>query len=368
MRILYDHQLFSLQNVGGASRYHYELMRYLATIPDVETEVFLGVNQTTYPFHHLSSAKTSVLGVRARLPRGMFCYLVNEALENGISPFRGKVDVYHPTYFRCIPMVRSRRIVVTHYDCTHELFPHLFPDVGKVLRAKQALYAKANRIVCISAASRRCLLEFYPVDPAITRVVHLGLTSLPRCPAAAMDLRAQVRRKYLLFVGMRHTYKNFDGLLKAYCEARLQEDYDLLALGGGPLTPSELALIAHLGLGDSIKCVPTASDALLAEAYAGARLFVYPSLSEGFGIPPLEAMAAGCPVVAANTSAMPEVCQNAPFYFDPQVEDSFHQALLRAVNDEVARQVAIERGRQVAAGYSWEKCGAETLAVYRECQ
>jgi glycosyltransferase involved in cell wall biosynthesis len=368
MRILYDHQVFSLQNVGGASRYHYELMRYLATVPDVQTEVFLGVSHTGYPFKELRSGRTSVMGIRAPLPRGMFCYLLNEALESGIAPFRSSVDVYHPTYFRRMPMIRARRTVATHHDCTHELFPQLFPDVGKVLRAKKALYAKADMIICISEASRRCLLQFYAVDPSRTRVVHHGLTRLPRCLAAAMDLQARLRRQYLLFVGIRHTHKNFDGLLQAYRETRLHTEYDLLALGGGAMTSSETDRIAQLGLSDNVKCVPMASDALLAEAYAGAKLFVYPSMSEGFGIPPLEAMAAGCPVVASNTSAIPEVCQNAPFYFDPYDAVSFHQALLRGVNDEDARQDAIERGSQVAAGYSWEKCGQETLAIYRECQ
>jgi glycosyltransferase involved in cell wall biosynthesis len=206
------------------------------------------------------------------------------------------------------------------------------------------------------------------VDPARTRVVHHGLTPLSPCPEAAKDLQARQRRQYLLFVGIRHTHKNFDGLLRAYRDARLQEDYDLLALGGGPLTPSEISLITQLGLGDSVQCIPRPSDGLLAEAYAAAKLFVYPSLSEGFGMPPLEAMAAGCPVAASNTSAIPEVCRDAPLYFDPGDQGSMQQALLRGVNDEDARQVAIQRGTQVAAGYSWEKCGAQTLAVYRECQ
>ena len=169
--------------------------------PRRATEVFLGVNQTIYPFQELSSTKTSVLGVRAPLPRGMFSYLVNEALESGIAPFRGKVDVYHPTYFRCMPMVRSRRIVATHHDCTHEQFPHLFPDVGKVLRAKKSLYAKADIIVCVSEASRRCLLEFYAVDPAKTRVVHHGLTSAPAFPGGREGFGYAVAPRVLAVCG-----------------------------------------------------------------------------------------------------------------------------------------------------------------------
>jgi len=143
---------------------------------------------------------------------------------------------------------------------------------------------------------------------------------------------------------------------------------DLLVLGGGPLTADEKDWIAKWKLSDSVISMPRANDGLLAEAYAGARLLVYPSWSEGFGLPPLEAMTLGCPVLATNRPAVPEICQDAPFYFDPQDQGSFNRALLQAVSDEVARQRAVERGREVAAQYSWDKCGRETLALYRECQ
>ena len=139
-------------------------------------------------------------------------------------------------------------------------------------------------------------------------------------------------------------------------------------LGGGALTPDEQKTISESGIADSIVSVPLASDGLLAEAYAHARLFIYPSFSEGFGFPPLEAMISGCPVLASNATAIPEVCADAPFYFDPREQDSFNRELLRAVNDEEARRRAIERGREVAAHYSWAKCGQETLSLYRECQ
>ena len=368
MRILYDHQLFSLQNVGGASRYHYELMRYLATIPDVASEIFLGVNQTTYPFLQLSSPRTSVLGVRAPLPRGMVCYLLNEALENAISPFRGKVDVYHPTYYRCLPMVRSRRIVATHHDCTHERFPHLFPDVKKVLWARKKLFPEMDAIICVSESARNDLVEFYDVDPAKTRVIYHGVSPLTRCPGAAKTLHEQLRREYLLYVGIRASFKNFNGLLRAFYETGLKDSMDLLVLGGGPLTADEKDLIAEWKMSDSVISMPRVSDGLLAEAYAGARLFVYPSWNEGFGFPPLEAMTLGCPVLATNRSSVPEICHDAPFYFDPADQESFNDALLRAVHDEDDRKQAVERGRKVVAKYSWERCGQETLALYRECQ
>ena len=95
---------------------------------------------------------------------------------------------------------------------------------------------------------------------------------------------------------------------------------------------------------------------------------MYPSLSEGFGIPPLEAMSLGCPVLASRGGSIPEVCGDAPFYFDAADQDSFAGELLRALQDEAARAQAVRAGKLVAARYSWDKCGEQTLALYRECQ
>src|SRR5208337_110249 len=172
MRIYYDHQVCSLQDAGGASRYHYELMRYLSGRPDVETELFLGMNGTVYPYKELSSANVRVTSFGGTLHKGTLRYATNELLGNSIAPFRGRFDVYHPTHYRIMPLVRSRRIVVTHQDCIYERFP-VFRHVKEVLRAKKVSFARADAIICISEATRRDLLEFYAVDAAKTRVIHL---------------------------------------------------------------------------------------------------------------------------------------------------------------------------------------------------
>jgi glycosyltransferase involved in cell wall biosynthesis len=368
VRILYDHQVFSLQNAGGASRYFYELMRFLTTVPDVQTELLLGISGTVYPFRGLPPSRARVMAFNERLRPGTMRYLANEAWSNLRVPFRGKMDVYHPTAYLRMPMVRARRVVATHHDCTHERYPELFPDVNKVLWARKWLFPRVDAIICVSESCRQDLLHFYNVDPAKTRVIHHGLNRLPRSAEAAASLRKQLRRDYVLYVGMRATFKNFAGLLRAFHETRLQDSLDLLVLGGGPLTVQEKAQIDSLEMSDCIVNLPLVSDELLAEAYAGAKLFVYPSLNEGFGFPPLEAMSLGCPVLASRVSSIPEVCGDAPFYTDPVDQNAFNRTLWRAVSDEVARQQAVERGREVAAHYSWEKCGRETLALYREGQ
>ena len=367
VRILYDHQVFSLQNVGGASRYHYELLKYLATVPEVQTELFLGVSENRYPMASLASARTRVPSWRTAMKPGLTRYAVNELLQSVWAPFGGRYEVYHPTYYREMPVVRARCMVVTHHDCVQEEFPHLFGDASRVRRAKTALYGKADRIICISEDCRQRLLQHYRVEAGRTCVVHHGLAKLARSEEAEAELRGHWRQGFLLYVGARDRQKNFSTFLEAFREARLFEDYDLLAVGGGPFSSEETARMASLDVAGCVRCIPSASEELLAEAYAHAVLFVYPSLAEGFGIPPLEAMAAGCPVAASEVTAIPEVCHDAPVYFDPTDVGSMARALTQGVGDQAARKRAIARGHEVAAEYSWEKCGAETLAAYRGC-
>ncbi|MFZ0315047.1 MAG: glycosyltransferase family 1 protein [Candidatus Korobacteraceae bacterium] len=366
MRILYDHQVFSLQNAGGASRYFYELMKFLTSVPDAHTELLLGINGTVYPFRQLDSSKLRVLGFPPWLPPGTLRYIVNEAWSNALVPFRGRWDVYHSTLYLRMPAVRARRIVATHHECTHERFPELFPDAGKIIAARKRLFPQADAVICVSEATRQDLLRFYNLDAKKIRVIHHGLTPLPRSAPAAAALRKLVRRDYILYVGMRPAFKNFDGLLQAFHDSGLRDSLDLLVLGGKPLTAEEKKRIASLGIADCVISLPDVSDELLGEAYAGAKLFVYPSFNEGFGFPPLEAMSLGCPALASRIPAILEVCHEAPFYFDPHDQGSFHRELLRAINDDRARQIAVERGKQIAAQYHWGRCGEQTLALYRE--
>jgi glycosyltransferase involved in cell wall biosynthesis len=368
MRILYDHQVFSLQNAGGASRYFYELMRCFTVTPEVRTDLWLGVSDTVLPFDQLPRSRARIVSWNGLLERGRGRYLANELLGNALAPFAGRFDIYHPTLYRRMPLVRARRTVATHHDCAHERFPELFHNVKHIVRAKRRLYARADAIICVSEASRKDLLQFYSVDAAKTRVIHHGLHRLPGSATALAELRSQVRESYLLFVGSRAAYKNFNSLLRAFRATGLHESLLLLSLGGGPLTAQEKTLAGELEIASRLIVIPQLGDALLAEAYAAATLFVYPSLCEGFGFPPLEAMAAGCPALVSNTSSLPEICQDAPFYFDPRAPGSLEAALLTATQDEPARRQAQDRGWRVAAQYSWQKCGEQTMALYRECQ
>ncbi|MFZ1137187.1 MAG: glycosyltransferase family 1 protein, partial [Candidatus Korobacteraceae bacterium] len=256
----------------------------------MQQDLFLGFYQTQMPFADLNGENVRVRGWRSSLAPGPRRYIINEALNNAHGLSRGRFDIYHPTHHRLVPFVSARRIVVTHHDCTQEKFPADFRYHDRIMRAKKRLYARADAIICISEASRRDLLHYYPVDPAKTRVVHHGLSRLARPQHAPAGLP---ERDFVLYVGWRAGYKNFHGLLHAFRDSGLYQSMDLVVLGGGPISLDDERLISDLGLSSAIVLIPRVNDALLAEAYARARLLAYPSLFEGFGLPPLEAMYLG---------------------------------------------------------------------------
>ena len=371
MRILYDHQVFSLQDAGGASRYHYELVKHLSSMAGLEVEMLMGLSASVMPFAALRQPHTKILTSPTRLKPGVVRYAANELLSALAGPVSGRFSIYHPTLYRALPWVRRRRIVVTHHDCIHERFPNLFPNAASIIASKRKLFAQTDAIICVSASSRRDLLHFYEVAEEKAHVVHHGFSPLP---APAMDEAAPAefgQRPYLLYVGSRAGYKNFGLLLEAFSKSGLAGEYRLLAVGGGEFSMEEQRRIASLGLAEEVSLIPKGSDRLLAQAYRGAALFVYPSLYEGFGFPPLEAMSLGCPVLVNRTSSLPEICGDAAFYFDAtassaySASDALCATLLSTLEDPAALAAKRRLGEQQVAGYDWGGCAQRTLDIYR---
>jgi glycosyltransferase involved in cell wall biosynthesis len=361
MRILYDHQVFSLQDAGGASRYHFELVRNLQGLDGVAMDVLMGLNSSVMPFAALRQARTRIFGPGTNIRPGVARYAINELLSVLIAPLRGRVDIYHPTLYRALPWVRRRRMVVTHHDCIHERFPHLFPDAASIIQAKRKLFAQADAIICVSASSQTDLLHFYDISDKKTHVVHHGFSPLPPPAQDVIEKAAP----YLLYVGSRADYKNFGLLLEAFFHSGLAANYRLLAVGGGALTAEERQRIASLHLTSSVSVVPKASDGVLARVYRDAALFIYPSLYEGFGFPPLEAMSLGCPVLVNRTSSLPEVCGEAAFYFDGSDAGELARSLRSTLDDEPALDTKRRLGRQQVTHYDWSRSAHRTLDIYR---
>lgn len=369
MRILYDHQAFSLQSYGGITRVFSEIIRYMNAQPNLSTDVLLGFSATRTDFRSLVSRTSRVIQPGPALfRRGMLNYGVNEAISTILGPLLGRYDIYHSTYYRFLPSIRAKRRVATHHDCVPEMFPQLFPDANRIFRLRKKLFRDADLIICVSAASRTDLLHFYDVAEEKTIVVHNGISPMVRLPNGAAELRAAVSGEFLLHVGARHSYKNFDGLLHVYSMSECRKSHQLLVLGGGPPSAEHRTLIEKLRLGDRVVFVPHASADLLAEAYARAALLVYPSLYEGFGMPPLEAASLGCPSLIAENPATLEICGNAAFFFVPSVPESFSRMLETALTHSAERAVRLERAQSLLKRYHWHRCGRDTLDAYMRLQ
>lgn len=175
-------------------------------------------------------------------------------------------------------------------------------------------------------------------------VVHLGFEKFDALPRA-IEPQASLTSPFLLYVGSRGGYKNFERMLRAVAlNPALKKSIDVVAFGGGPFNSVEHALIATLGFGPNAVRQVGGGDAVLGGLYARARAFVYPSVYEGFGLPPLEAMAHDCPVVSSNSSSMPEVVGDAGAYFDPLDVQAQSEAIASVVFDETRRNALVAAG------------------------
>lgn len=365
MRIVYDHQVFSLQNSGGISSYYFQLASHLSRGAFADIDVFLGLNHCIYPFRTLDRLHTRILSWDTKLRPGLTRYALNELITGIWGVTGGKWDIYHNTLYRFMPTVRARRYVATHHDCIQERFPELFPDHARIIRAKRRMFQQADLVFCVSESSRTDLEHFYGVEASRCRVIYNGISPMVRSETGKAQLFQRVRRPFLLYVGMRAEYKNFRGFLSAFAEAGLPAYYDILALGGGAFSEEELRFIRGLSLQEVVISVPIAGSDLLAEAYSEARLLVYPSLYEGFGFPPLEAMLLGTPALVAANPATLEVCGDAAFFFDPSDQADFVIKLKLALGDECSRQEKTAIGLKFVQRYKWDSAAKQVLAAYR---
>jgi glycosyltransferase involved in cell wall biosynthesis len=287
-----------------------------------------------------------------------------------LAPLR--LDVLHAPDF-IPPLRRNCRAVITVHDLAFLLFPGLLTAesqryYGQIRRAVQS----AEAIIAVSASTKRDLIAHTAAPTAKITVVYEAAGPAFR-PVTDAGVLAAVRQKYglpqdfVLFVGTIEPRKNLTTLLQAWRTiCNLQSAIcNPLVIAGKPGWLFEEILAQARDLGPAVQFIGRMPPEDLPALYSAARLFVLPSLYEGFGLPVLEAMACGTPVVCSNASSLPEVAGDAALLVEPHDVDGLAAALQRALSDEALRREMIERGLAQAARFSWEKAARETLAVYR---
>jgi len=266
-----------------------------------------------------------------------------------------------------IPLIHPRSVVTVHdlgyihYPQAHRLFDRLYLDLSTRFNA-----SVASQIIADSETTKNDLAREYRVPEERITVVYPGCSLEPVIDEAGWERvreRYHLPDKYILHLGTLHPRKNILRLLEAF--QLLARDYpDLhLVLAGKKGWLYEEILYKAEGLGGRVHFPGYIASEDLPALMRGARLFILPSLYEGFSFPILEAMAAGTAVVCSNTSALPEVAGDAALLFDPHDVEAMGETMRRVLEDEALRAELVERGLERAKVFSWERCARETLSV-----
>jgi glycosyltransferase involved in cell wall biosynthesis len=365
LKIMIDHQVFAAQKYGGVSRLFYELIKRLADKKEIELFLFHGLHINRFPVRDFKEKAAYYFGKKiVSLPHiPVLLKPINRVL---FDAFAGKpVDIFHPTgYSSTVYNWRKSPVVLTVYDMIPELFPQDFRDIESRLKNKRECIQRADKIIAISQTTKQDLLRFYKVDEAKISVIY------PGAPAEIIEKNESDPyphgKPYILYVGTRKQgYKNFDRLLLAYAiSKRVHDEFDLICFGGPSFSGAELDNISLLERLDNVYHI-SGNDRQLSRLYAGASALVYPSLYEGFGLPPLEAMAHGCPVIAGHVSTIREVLGDAAAYFDPGKPEIMASAMESVLFAETFRRELIERGKTQVKKYSWARMVDEIYEVYK---
>jgi glycosyltransferase involved in cell wall biosynthesis len=354
MKIFYDYTIFSAARHGGIARYFVELASQMEAEDDVLVFAGLHVNSYVARVSHVFGMRVPCIK-RSGFIRRAVNDLVQPVCIRNWSP-----DVIHRTYYDRNAYRRSRvPVVIT----IHDMIPEKRAPKSPICALKRAAVAGADRIIAVSEYTKAELCERLAIDPSKVTTVHHG-SSFSEADRAGTG--APFDRPYILYVGARAGYKNFDRLLCALSRSPLLTgNFPLVCCGGVPFSRAERRRISSLGLAAVVRHMP-AEDERLARLYKHARALVYPSLDEGFGLPPLEAMSMGCPLLCSHSGAIPEVVGDAGHYFNPADEESIRVSMETVLFDDSRLQELARRGKQRSKAFSWQRCVETTRLVYRD--
>lgn len=287
---------------------------------------------------------------------------------------RDDIHVFFSPAF-VLPVLWNGAGVVTVHDLNFEVSPQTIHPVRRAyLRAitRRSVH-RARAVIAISGATREDIVRFYKVHTGKIAIIPYGLDAFFN-PDNARRLESMVRERYrlpeefLLFVGTLEPRKNLPRLLEAYALALGQSPLPPMVLVGAPGWQHEriLAQARRLGIDEKILFAGYIPREHLPGVYASARALLYPSLYEGFGLPPLEAMGCGTPVLASNLSAMPEVVGDAGVLVDPFNVQEMAEGIMRVTWDDALRRQVVERGRERALRFRWDESARQTLRVFEQ--
>lgn len=358
LSLLYDHQIFYSQEYGGISRYFSEIISRLLHKNKVSVSLFEGIYRCRYDLKGESNRFNEYYGESIEKYTNNISVLIPAINNILLKEFTAekKYKVYHPTYYGDMRLACYDNMVLTVHDLIYELYG-LDPSFCEIMRSS---IKKADYIVAVSEHTKSDLINLYGIDENRIRVIYHG-----------NSLRIDVvgdrveEAPYFLYVGQREGYKNASSLMKSFANLSHNAGFKLVFFGGGGFSIEEKQLLADLRIEQDVYQI-SGDDKLLANLYKYAEAFIYPSKYEGFGIPILEAMYYGTPVVTSKVSSMPEVAGDAALYVDPDDTESIMDAMNLITMDSDLRTTLGQKGIEREKLFSWDIATEQLCDYYIE--
>lgn len=301
--------------------------------------------------------------------------------EQILMPFKikkAKVDLVHFPHFN-VPLFCPVPFVVTIHDLILKKFPtrrtstlspirYWLKNIAYQIVISSAL-KRARKIITVSDYTKKDILKYFKINPGKIEVIYEGAS------APMINLKSQLNFKkfgiskpYLLYVGNAYPHKNLKRLILAFKELKKEKDLQLILVGEMDHFYKRLKKFIHNSLfiiHDSIIFTDFVSDKELSALYQNASCYVFPSLCEGFGLPPLEAMSLGLPVVSSSSTCLPEILGQAAIYFNPENPEEIAQKIKQVLDSEKLQKELVSLGFEKIKEYNWQKMGKKTFSVYR---
>ena len=359
MKIIFDYKIFYQQKVGGISNYFYNLGREMIK-NEVDVIFFCPLHKNEYLKKIPQDNKK---GIKIFFP-SKFKKVV-ETINQKISEsyfYKNSADIIHNTYYS--NAVYKNRSVCTVYDMINEKFSHLFKNSNEITEIKKKTIKNCDHILCISDKTKQDLIDLFKIKEKKISVTLL---------AAAIDknefknLKKKKFENHLLFVGSRHGYKNFEGLIKAYSiSSFLKSNFKIIVYGGEKKNQEDFNILNKNKVDSKNIIYLNDSDIHLSKLYQNVSALIYPSFYEGFGLPIVEAMQMGCPVISSVGGSLPEVGGKGLKYFNPYSAENISIAIEEVLSSKKKIDNLIKYGFKRAEYFSWSKCAKETLAAYKK--
>ena len=357
MKIFFDHQVFNLQRYGGISKYFLKLIENFSDSidPTIISLFYKNIYLTKF------KKKKSLFYYKNDIPKcNKLIKFLNTSFVNYNLEYK-KPDIIHYTYFNEKNLYKTNvKKIITEYDLIKEKF--YYKKYFDQINFKKKLYQDVDEIICISENTKKDLIEYYNLDEKKISTIYLGVDSNKNFNNKKIDLKP-----YILFVGTRTRYKNFKNFLKAYSlSEKINSNFDIICFGGGDFNSEEINTMSELKIFKNNVHYHEGDDYDLNFYYKKARLFIYPSLYEGFGLPILEAMNMSCPVACSKTSSFLEIGGNAVVYFDPNSIGSIIDAMEQILFDNQKIENIKIKGLENIKRFSWKDCAKKTEIVYKK--